>query len=108
MRLTIQNASTDNTLIGTEGHDLLIECIAVQGVPVPILSLVVLGTTVQTGFQELRYVLRNIPRIYDTTNVSCIAISAALDIPMTTTALIYLHRKYQIYFYNKKTEYAQL
>ncbi|VDI58003.1 Hypothetical predicted protein, partial [Mytilus galloprovincialis] len=91
LRLTIQNASTDNTLIGTEGHDLLIECIAVQGVPVPILSLVVLGTTVQTGFQELRYVLRNIPRIYDTTNVSCIAISAALDIPMTTTALIYLH-----------------
>ncbi|XP_063416831.1 neural cell adhesion molecule 1-B-like [Mytilus trossulus] len=91
LRLTIQNASTDNTLIGTEGHDLHIECVAVQGIPVPLLSLVVLGTTVQTDFQELRYVLRNIPRIYDTTNVSCIANSSALDNPMTTTALIYLN-----------------
>ncbi|XP_071175227.1 irregular chiasm C-roughest protein-like isoform X2 [Mytilus edulis] len=80
-----------NRLIGTEGEDLLIECIAVGGKPAPTLSLVVLGTTVQTGVQELKYVLRNIPRIYDTTNVSCKADSDALDIPMTTTTLIFLN-----------------
>ncbi|CAG2192472.1 unnamed protein product [Mytilus edulis] len=88
--LAFRNASIVNKLIGTEGQDLLIECIAVGGQPAPALSLVVLGTTVQTGAQELRYILRNIPRIYDTTNVSCEANSDALDIPMTTTALIYL------------------
>ncbi|XP_076110681.1 irregular chiasm C-roughest protein-like [Mytilus galloprovincialis] len=89
--LGIRNASTDNRLIGTEGQDLFIECVAVGGVPAPTLSLVVLGTTVQTGVQELRYILRNIPRIYDTTNVSCLANSDALDIPITATALIYLN-----------------
>ncbi|XP_076110683.1 neural cell adhesion molecule 1-like isoform X2 [Mytilus galloprovincialis] len=91
LRLTIQNASTDNRLIGTEGQHLHIECVAVQGIPAPMLSLVVLETTVKTGVQELGYILRNIPRIYHTTNVSCIANSDALDIPMTTTALIYLN-----------------
>lgn len=95
LRLTIQNASTDNRLIGTEGQHLHIECVAVQGIPAPMLSLVVLETTVKTGVQELGYILRNIPRIYHTTNVSCIANSDALDIPMTNTALIYLNRRYQ-------------
>lgn len=96
--LGIRNASTDNRLIGTEGQDLFIECVAVGGVPAPTLSLVVLGTTVQTGVQELRYILRNIPRIYDTTNVSCLANSDALDIPITATALIYLNRKYMFLY----------
>ncbi|XP_071176514.1 neural cell adhesion molecule 1-like [Mytilus edulis] len=91
LRLTIQNASMENILIGIEGQDLLIECVAVQGIPAPMLSLVVLDTTVQTDVQELRYILRNIPRIYDKTNVSCVANSNALDIAMTTTALIYLN-----------------
>ncbi|CAC5359018.1 unnamed protein product [Mytilus coruscus] len=90
-QLAFQNVSTVNRLIGSEGQDLLMECIAVGGQPAPTLSLVVLGTSVQTGVQELRYILRNIPRIYDTTNVSCVANSDALDIPMTTTALIYLN-----------------
>lgn len=92
--LGIRNTSTDNRLIGTEGHDLFIECVAGGGVPAPTLSLVILGTTVQTGVQELRYVLRNIPRIYDTTNASCLANSDALDIPISVTALIYLNRRY--------------
>lgn len=93
-QLAFTNASTVNRLIGTEGEDLLIECIAVGGKTAPTLSLVVLGTTVQTGVHELKYVLRNIPRIYDTTNVSCKADSDALGIPMTTTTLIFLNRRY--------------
>ncbi|VDI47471.1 Hypothetical predicted protein [Mytilus galloprovincialis] len=90
-QLAFQNSSTVNRLIGTEGQDLLIECTADGGQPAPTLSLLVLGTIVQTGVQELRYILQNIPRIYDTTNVSCEANSDALDIPMTTTTLIYLN-----------------
>lgn len=97
-QLAFQNASTVNRLIGTEGQDLLIECTADGGQPAPALSLVVLGTSVQTGVQELRYILRNIPRIYDTTNVSCEANSDALDIPMTATTIIYLNRRYQDVF----------
>ncbi|XP_063416830.1 cell adhesion molecule 2-like [Mytilus trossulus] len=56
-----------------------------------MLSLVVLGTPVKTDVQKLKYLLRNTPRIYDRTNVSCEANSDALDIPMTTTALIDLN-----------------
>lgn len=92
------NASTENKLIGTEGHDLLIECVASQGIPAPMLSLIVLETEVQTGVQELRYTLRNLPRIYDTTIVSCEANSEALDIPMKISAVIYLNRRYQYVF----------
>ncbi|XP_071175231.1 neural cell adhesion molecule 1-like [Mytilus edulis] len=89
--LIIRNALTDNILTGTERQDLLIECVATGGIPAPTLSLVVLETTVHTGVQELRYILRNIPRLYDTTHVSCEANSDALDIPMKTTAVINLY-----------------
>lgn len=92
--ISISKCLTFDRLIETEGQDLFIECIAVGGQPAPTLSLVVLGTTVQTGVQELRYVLQKIPRIYDTTNISCVANSEALDIGKTTTALIFLSRKY--------------
>ncbi|CAC5359024.1 unnamed protein product [Mytilus coruscus] len=89
--LTIQNDSTDNRLIGTEGRDLLIECEAVGGNPAPSVSLVVLGTKVQTSVKKVQYFVQSIPRIYDQTNISCEANSDALDTPMTTTTIIYLN-----------------
>ncbi|VDI07095.1 Hypothetical predicted protein [Mytilus galloprovincialis] len=94
LRLNIQNASTDNKLTGTEGNDLIIECIAVGGIPAPSLSLIVLGTMVQTNVQNVQYFVQKISRIYDQTNISCEANSDALDTKMTTTAQIYLNCRY--------------
>lgn len=94
--LSLENVTPDNIILGIEGQDMTIKCIAVGGQPVPDIMLVVLGTT-YTGTQSRQHIFR--PQSSDDgSTVSCKAGYHEINnYPLSTTAFIHIKRKYGLY-----------
>ena len=92
--LTIENATPENRLLGTEDHDLTMSCKAVGGKPAPNVVLIIEGQTLASQTQTAQYTLTTINRSYDRKRVTCQA--SHVDYShnsMTVSAVICLNCK---------------
>ena len=92
--LSIENATPENRLLGTEGQGLTVSCKAVGGKPAPNAVLIIDGQSLANQTQIVQHTLTTIKRSYDRKTVTCQASHADYSQnPMTDSAVIYLHCK---------------
>ena len=92
--LSIENATPENRLLGTEGQGLTVSCKAVGGKPAPNVVLIIDGQSLANQTQIVQHTLTTIKRSYDRKTVTCQASHADYSQnPMTDSAVIYLHCK---------------
>ena len=92
--ISIENATPENNLLGTEGQDLTVTCKAVGGKPAPNVVLIIDGQTVANQTQSVQHTFNTISRSYDRKTVTCQASNTAYSQSLfTDTAVIYLNCK---------------
>ena len=92
--LTIENATPENRLLGTEDDDLTVSCKAVGGIPAPNVVLIIEGQTLANQTQTAHYTLTTINRSSDKKTVICLTSQADYSQnPMTASAVIHLNCK---------------
>jgi hypothetical protein len=92
--LSIENATPENRLLGTEGQGLTVSCKAVGGKPAPNVVVIIDGQTVANNIQTAQHTLTTINRSYDRKTVTCQASHAEYSQnPITDSVVIYLHCK---------------
>ena len=69
--LTIENATPQNRLFGTEDQDLTVSCKTVGGKPAPNVVVIVDGQTQASQTKSVQYTLNTINRCYDRKTVKC-------------------------------------
>ena len=90
--LTIEDATSEHRLLGTEDQDLTVSCKAVGGKPAPNVVLIIEGQTLTNQIRTAQYTLTTINRSYDKKTVTCQASHADYSQnPMTDSAVIYLN-----------------
>jgi hypothetical protein len=92
--LSIENATPENRLLGTEGQGLTVSCKAVGGKPAPNVVVIIDGQTVANNIQTAQHILTTINRSYNRKTVTCQASHAEYSQnPITDSVVIYLHCK---------------
>ena len=92
--LSIENATPENRLLGTQGQDLTVSCKAEGGTPAPNVVLIIEGQTKANQTQTVQHTLTTINRSYDHKTVTCQASHADYSQDsLTDTAVIYLNSK---------------
>ena len=72
--LLVQNKTPNNRLLGTEGQNLVVQCTAVGGDPVPDVTLHIPGLlAVPRGKQSVTYRLQAVERSWDGQTINCTA-----------------------------------
>ena len=92
--LTIEHATIEKRLLGTQEQDLVVSCTAIGGIPAPNVALKIEGKSIPSQAQSVQYTFQSIHRSYDQKTVTYQASNPAyLQDPMTYTAMIYLNCK---------------
>jgi len=92
--LTIENATPQNRLLGTEGQDLTMSCKAVGGTPAPNVVMIIDGQSVANQTQTAQHTFKTISRSYDHKTVTCQASNEAYSQDsMTVSVVMYINCK---------------
>ena len=93
-RLTIENVTPQNKLLGTEGQDLTVSCKAVGGTPAPNVILIIDEQPIANQTQRAQHTLTAINRSYDHKTVTCLASNEAYSQDsMTVSVVMYINCK---------------
>ena len=92
--LTIENITPQNRLIGTEGQDLTLSCIAVGGTPAPNVVVIIDGQSVANQTQTAQHIFKTISRSYKYKTVTCqVSNKAYSQDSMTVSVVMYINCK---------------
>jgi hypothetical protein len=93
-RLTIENVTPQNKLLGTEGQDLTVSCKAVGGTPATNVILIIDELPIANQTQRAQHTLTAISRSYDHKTVTCLASNEAYSQDlMTVSVVMYINCK---------------
>lgn len=91
--VTIKNTEPDNSLHGTEGQTIHIECMAIGGEPQPDVKLLITGKVISAGKQSVQHTISAV-RSHDGQTIICKAgYESISNFPLNDSANIYLNCK---------------
>ena len=92
--LTIENVTPQSKLLGTEGQDLTLSCIAVGGTPTPNVVVIIDGQSVANQTQTAQHIFKTISRSYNHKTVTCqVSNEAYSQDSMIVSVVMYINCK---------------